>query len=107
MRPAIWTLAVVSGLFGLLFLLERAFPLRRRSRSFLARLLVNLTMSALAFLVAAMVVRPAAMGSLNWSAEKPFGLAHFLQLPAAAQFILSFLWMDLTFYWWHIANHRI
>lgn len=107
MRPAIWTLAVISGIFCLLFLFERAFPLRRRNRSIVARLLVNLAMSAFAFQVAAMVVRPAAMGALNWSVEKPFGLAHFLYLPAAAQFTLSFLWMDLTFYWWHIANHRI
>jgi sterol desaturase/sphingolipid hydroxylase (fatty acid hydroxylase superfamily) len=107
MRPTIWTLAFVSGIFCLFFLLERAFPLRRRTRSLFARLLVNLTMSGLAFLVAAIVVRPAALGALNWSAEKPFGLAHAFQLPAAVQFIVSFLWMDLTFYWWHIANHRI
>jgi sterol desaturase/sphingolipid hydroxylase (fatty acid hydroxylase superfamily) len=61
----------------------------------------------LAFLVAAVVVRPAALGALNWSAQKPFGLTHLFHLPLAAQFILGFLWMDLTFYWWHIANHRI
>lgn len=107
MRPAIWTLAIVSGIFCVLFILERAFPLRRRNRPIVVRLFINLAMSALAFLLAAVVVRPAALGALNWSAQKPFGLAHVFHLPAVAQFILSFLWMDLTFYWWHIANHRI
>lgn len=107
MRPAIWTLAIVSSIFCLLFFLERTFPLRRRHRPILVRLFVNLTMSALAFLVAAVVVRPAALSALNWSTEKPFGLVHALHLPAVGKFIISFLWMDLTFYWWHIANHRI
>src|SRR5262245_56045816 len=74
MRPAIWTLAVVSGLFCLLVLLERAFPLRQRSRAVLGRLLINLAISALAFFIAAILVRPAALGALNWSAEKSFGI---------------------------------
>ena len=107
MRPAVGTLAMVAGIFCVLFLLERALPLRRRNRPIVLRLFINLAMSAVAFLVAAIVVRPAALGALNWSVQKPFGLAYVFHLPAAAQFILSFLWMDLTFYWWHIANHRI
>jgi sterol desaturase/sphingolipid hydroxylase (fatty acid hydroxylase superfamily) len=107
MRPAIWTLAGVAGAWCLLILLEQAVPLRRRSRSILMRLVVNIAMSALAFAVAAMVVRPTALGVLNWSAEKPFGLAYLFNLPPAIKFMASFLWMDLTFYWWHVANHRV
>jgi sterol desaturase/sphingolipid hydroxylase (fatty acid hydroxylase superfamily) len=107
MRPTIWILAVVSSIFCVLFVLERAFPLRRRNHRVVVRLLINLGMSALVFLIAAAVVRPAALGALNWSAQKPFGLGHVFHLPAAAQFILSFLWMDLTFYWWHVANHYV
>lgn len=107
MRPAIWTLAVISGVFCLLFLLERALPLRRRNRALVARVLINLAISGLAFLVAAILVRPVAMGALHWSSEKPFGLIHVFNLPPAVKFIIGFLWMDLTFYWWHIANHRI
>src|SRR5437660_1344338 len=106
MRPAIWTLAIILGVFCFLFLLERVVPLRRRNRSVVGRLFVNLAMSALAFLVAAILVRPAALGALNWSSERPFGLAQVFNLPPTAKFIVSFLWMDLTFYWWHIANHR-
>lgn len=106
MKPALWTLATISGILCLLFLLERVFPLRRRNRATVARFLLNLAMSALAFMAATFLVRPAAVGAMNWSAEKPFGLDHFFNLPPAALFILSFLWMDLTFYWWHVANHR-
>ena len=107
MRPAIWTLAIVSGIFCLLFFLEGTIPLRHRNRSLFARLFVNFVMSALAFLLAAILVRPAALSALNWSSEKAFGLVHVFNLPPAGNFIISFLWMDLTFYWWHIADHRI
>ena len=107
MRPGIWTFAAVGGVFFFLFILERALPLRHRTRPLLARLWLNLAISALAFGVAAALVRPAALAALNWSAEKPFGLAHVLSWPPAVQFVAGFLWMDLTFFWWHIANHRI
>jgi len=64
-------------------------------------------MSAMAFIVAGVLVRPAALHALAWSSQKPFGLVHLAQIPAAVEFILAFLLMDLTFYWWHLANHRI
>jgi sterol desaturase/sphingolipid hydroxylase (fatty acid hydroxylase superfamily) len=107
MRPAIWTVISVGSALGLLFLLERVLPLRARTTGIVARLFVNLVMSALAFVVAAILVRPATIGAMGWSAEAPFGLMHVLNLPPAARFIVGFLWMDLTFYWWHVANHRI
>lgn len=87
--------------------LERIVPLRRRAGSFIRRLFINLGMSALAFLVAASLVRPAAMAALHWTSGKPFGLLAFTRLPPTAQIIAGFLWLDLTFYWWHLANHRV
>jgi sterol desaturase/sphingolipid hydroxylase (fatty acid hydroxylase superfamily) len=94
-------------LVALLFVIERFVALRRSSRPLLGRLLVNIGLSVLAFAVAMVVVRPAALAVLEWAAGKPFGLVHLVPMPVAAQFALSFLLMDLTFYWWHVANHRI
>ena len=94
-------------LVGLLFVSERFVALRRSSRPLLGRLLVNIGLSVLAFAVAMVVVRPAALAVLEWAEGKPFGLIHMVSMPVAAQFALSFLLMDLTFYWWHVANHRI
>src|SRR5437762_3609299 len=107
MRPAILTLAVTATVFVALFVLERFFPLRRRCSSLLPRVILNLIISAAAFAVAAILVRPAAITTLNWATQKPFGLVHLIALPPALGFIASFLLMDLTFYWWHLANHRI
>src|SRR5947208_8973057 len=107
MRPAILTLVVTATVFVALFVLERFLPLRRRCSSLLPRVILNLIISAAAFAVAAILVRPAATAALSWATQKPFGLVHLIALPPALAFIASFLLMDLTFYWWHLANHRI
>lgn len=99
-------LAVVAA-FLLLLLLERIFPLRRTTRVLLGRLTINFALSAITFLVALLLVKPAALGALNWAAEKPFGLLHFVTLPVWLQWIAAFLLLDLSFYYWHVLNHRV
>ncbi|MFN2477464.1 MAG: hypothetical protein ABR526_14135 [Chthoniobacterales bacterium] len=77
---------VVGGIFALLFALERLFPLGPSTRSLLARLVVNLEISALTFAVAISLVQPPAHWALRWSAEKPFGLVHLMTLPPWLEF---------------------
>jgi len=98
---------LVIGIFGLLFVLERFFPLRKSTRSLLARLVVNVAISALTFIAAVGLVQPAARWALEWSDGRPFGLVHLTSLPAPVNFAVSFLLMDLAFYYWHLANHRV
>ena len=102
-----FTPLMAAGLFALLFLLERFFPLRKATRSLIARLAVNLAIAALAFIAAVGLVQPAAHWALRWSAQEPFGLINLAVLPPWAGFALSFLLMDLAYYYWHFANHRI
>jgi sterol desaturase/sphingolipid hydroxylase (fatty acid hydroxylase superfamily) len=98
---------VLMGFFLFLFLLEAAFPLRHRTRALVRRLITNLCLSVFAFAVAALIIRPLGLALATWTAEKPFGLLHVVALPAAVQFGLAFLLMDLTFYYWHLANHMV
>jgi len=91
----------------LLFLVQRFFTLRKSTRALIARLVVNVAISMLTFVAAVALVQPAAHWALRWSAEKPFGLVHVAALPVWADFTLSFLLMDLAFYYWHLANHRV
>jgi sterol desaturase/sphingolipid hydroxylase (fatty acid hydroxylase superfamily) len=97
----------ISLLLAALFVVERFVPLRLGIRPLLGRLLVNIAISALAFAAAMLMVRPAALSVLAWASERPFGLIHVVPMPVAVQFIIAFLLMDLAFYWWHVANHRI
>lgn len=105
MNALLTTLGAVA-VFALLFGLERLLPLRESTHSLLGRLLVNIAISILTFVAAAALVQPAAQWALSWSGEKPFGLVHFIALPAWLELALSFLLMDLAFYYWHLANHR-
>ena len=91
----------------MLFLLERLLPLRKATRALAARLLVNVALSALTYGAAYLLVKPAALGALRWSAEKPFGLLHLVPLPLWAQYLAAFLLLDLAFYYWHVLNHRV
>jgi sterol desaturase/sphingolipid hydroxylase (fatty acid hydroxylase superfamily) len=94
--------------FGLLFfLLERVAPLRDPKSALFGRLVVNLAFSALALAVATLLVWPAVEASLGRLAEQPFGLTHLVALPAPVRGVLAFLLMDLSFYYWHLLNHRV
>lgn len=107
MKPALLTLLLVSGVFVLFFAVERFFPLRESRRGLMARLFVNAALSGTAFAVAAAAVRPSAMAALDWASAQPFGLVQLIPLPEWARFAAAFLLLDLSFYYWHVANHRI
>ena len=101
------TAVTVGCLFVAFLVLERVLPLRKRKAELFARLLLNLSVSALAFSIAGVIVRPGALATLNWSSQTAFGLLHLVKWPHTASFVVAFLMMDLSFYWWHVANHRI
>jgi sterol desaturase/sphingolipid hydroxylase (fatty acid hydroxylase superfamily) len=95
----------LTAAFLALLVLEALRPLRRRKRPQLPRLLLNLPLSLLTFAAGSLVVRPAGLGLAIWAGDHSFGLLPFLPLPFWARFIMGFLLMDLTFYYWHRLNH--
>jgi sterol desaturase/sphingolipid hydroxylase (fatty acid hydroxylase superfamily) len=107
MRETLIAGAVIGAFALSLFLLERFIPLRRVKRPLLGRLTVNLSFAAVAFVTVSLTVRPAAEAMLGWTGHSGFGLAQLAAIPSVLRPLLAFLLMDLTFYWWHRANHRI
>lgn len=107
MKNLLFLSATIAVLALGLFLLERIFPLRRAKRPLGGRLLVNLTFAALAFATVFFTVRPAAEAMIGWTEQNSFGLLRLPAFPAAIRPVLAFLLMDLSFYWWHQANHRV
>jgi len=98
------TAALLGVAYVLFFLLERALPLRRAKAPLLPRLAVNIVISATALATAAVLVQPAARVMLGYA---DLGLVPILGLRGGAEIAASFLLLDLTFYYWHVANHRI
>lgn len=99
--PVIAILALLATCLGL----ERLIALRRSMRPLLGRLLVNFGISALALTAAGFVVVPAARAALGDVADRAFGILHLAPMAPPVRFGLAIVLMDLTFYWWHRANH--
>jgi sterol desaturase/sphingolipid hydroxylase (fatty acid hydroxylase superfamily) len=100
-----WTPEFLVVFFVLLGALEFLRPLRRPKRRRPRRWAVNLAVTGLSFVVGVAVVRPGALATAAWAQSLNFGLLPWSALPFWVQFLLGFLWMDATFYYWHRANH--
>jgi sterol desaturase/sphingolipid hydroxylase (fatty acid hydroxylase superfamily) len=105
--PTFETLAggVLAAVYVALLIIETQFPLREAKRPKLKRFFVNVGLSVLALGTGVYIVAPVALALATRSAEASFGLLNVLSLPPTLKFILGFLAMDLTFYYWHRANH--
>jgi len=101
--PAIFFIVIFLSLLSL----EHFFPLRHKSYSLIVRLITNVSLSAISFLVVLLLVSPASQNAISWSSENNFGLLYLIKLPAVIEGIIAFLLMDLAFYYWHKANHKI
>jgi sterol desaturase/sphingolipid hydroxylase (fatty acid hydroxylase superfamily) len=98
---------VAAGIFLLLLAVETLYPLRRRKRERAGRYVVNFVLTAAAFAVGTFVVRRTAL-LLAYSGESSgFGLLRLFDMPFGARLVAGFLLMDLTFYYWHRANHEV
>jgi sterol desaturase/sphingolipid hydroxylase (fatty acid hydroxylase superfamily) len=97
----------VAALFAALFGIERFFPLRHSRITLIGRVLINLALSALSFLVALLFVKPCSLRTLEWTSRQSFGLLHLIAVPSQAAGILGFLLLDLSFFYWHVLNHKV
>jgi sterol desaturase/sphingolipid hydroxylase (fatty acid hydroxylase superfamily) len=96
---------VVAAVFVALLIFEPRFSLRQPKRSKAQRFVTDVGVSALALATGAYIVVPIALRLTEQSSETSFGLLRLVPLPYAAEFFAGFLLMDLTFYYWHRANH--
>lgn len=97
---------VVASLFLLLLILEQLFPLRVRKRPFISRFAINMCMSAVALATGLLAVKPVSLGLAHWTRMRSFGLLHVLGLPIIWHYVMGFLLLDVSFYYWHRANHE-
>jgi len=100
-------LVIFASIFIVLFLAERLFPLRRRKSSQLGRFVINMAMTGIALTVGSFVVRNAALNTSEWGLAHSWSAVVMESLPGWVRIVTGILLMDMTFYFWHRANHRI
>ena len=104
-RLKLLRLAFWPSLYLALLIVETQFPLRQAKRPKSKRFLVNITLSGLAVAIGAYIVAPVALALAMRSTKASVGLLNVVSWPPIFKFIIGFLAMDLTFYYWHRANH--
>jgi sterol desaturase/sphingolipid hydroxylase (fatty acid hydroxylase superfamily) len=100
------TIALIIFFIALLFA-EKKWPLRKLRRPWLHRIVVNFLLSIPMILAASLLIRPVGLYTVDWTMHMQFGLLHWIPMPAALQFLLGFLLLDLSFYYWHWLNHNV
>lgn len=98
---------IVAAVFASLFVFERLFPLRARTRSLVERLPVNIALTLAVFAVGSYAVTGTSMKLLAWTQDAHFGLLGITGATGWLELAAGFLLLDMTFYWWHRANHEI
>ncbi|MCH7770687.1 MAG: sterol desaturase family protein [Bacteroidetes bacterium] len=101
--PAIVFIVIFLSLLSL----EYLFPLRNKTYSLIVRLLINASLSVISFMVVFFLVSPTTKNTISWSSENSFGILNLFTLPEIIEGIMAFLLMDLAFYYWHLANHKV
>jgi len=97
----------VPFVISALFVLERVFPLRTPKARLANRIVVNVGLGALALVTAALVVKPIAAAAWDVGNNYPLGILNWMPLPVVVEAVLTFLLFDLSFYYWHRANHSV
>jgi len=85
-----------------LLLAERRWPLRHATRPLAGRLPGNLVQGALAAVTHGMTTGPVTRALTG---RVPFGVAR--AVPAGIRPVVTFLLLDLTFWFWHLSNHLV
>jgi len=98
---------ILCGIYLALLLFEQKWSLRKRSRALWPRILVNLTFTSIVYFIAILLISPLTQFAIHSPDIHKFGLLAFIPHNEVLRFILGFLLMDLTFYYWHRLNHQI
>ncbi len=98
---------VLVLIYSTFLIIERNWPLRKAVRSLLPRMIVNFTLTIIVFVFASLLISPISQFTINLTHIHRFGLLSLLPISNWLLFVIGFLLMDLTFYYWHRLNHEI
>lgn len=94
-------------LLGSIFFLQTMRPLRRWVCRKFRHAILNTVVAAPAAVILRLAIFPVAYSAAVWARNTQFGLSYLFSIPIIIQYGLIFVAMDLSFYYWHILNHRV
>lgn len=103
-HAALTRFAVVVSVFAILFLVQMWIP-RRGDVSARGRYLRNLSLPLISAAIVYLLLPLTLVGFAAIMAEQRLGLFNWLQWPAAIEFVITIIALDLAIYWQHRAMH--
>ena len=102
-----YAVIILITMFGILFLLESRFQLRKRVQGRWKRIFINSIVSIPAFALLRLLFIPAMVWLAVQNQQWRFGLNYLLALPQWTLLAISFLILDYSNYLWHILLHKL
>jgi sterol desaturase/sphingolipid hydroxylase (fatty acid hydroxylase superfamily) len=93
-------------LFAILFLTQYKRPLRLWISPKSRHAILNLAVSIPSAVILRLAIFPIGYSAAVWAKSAHFGVFNLLPLPSSVSYALIFLVMDLSFYYWHVLNHK-
>ncbi|MDD4976649.1 MAG: sterol desaturase family protein [Bacteriovorax sp.] len=87
-------------------ILENLFPLRKR-RDHLIRIFHNFSLAVLALPITRLLTLPLVLFVAHYVGVRGWGILNIFKFNNTTHFLLGFLLLDFTLYWWHVANHKV
>jgi sterol desaturase/sphingolipid hydroxylase (fatty acid hydroxylase superfamily) len=98
---------ILATVFFLLLWVQKKHPLRRQHFATLRRVGRNLVFAIPSFVTLRLLLLPVPLIVAAWAQDHNLGVSHWLGLSPLAAALLGFLWLDYSYYWWHVATHRV
>lgn len=105
-HAALARFAVVAGVFLIMLLLQMWIP-RRGEISPRGRYLRNLSLPLISAVIVYLLLPLTLVSFAALIADKHLGLFNFLEWPAAIEFAITLIALDLAIYWQHRAMHEL
>ncbi len=102
-----YAVMILITMFGILFLLESRFQLRKRVQSRWKRIFINSIVSIPAFALLRLLFIPAMVWLAVQNQQWGFGLNYLFDAPQWTHIAISFLLLDYSNYLWHILLHKL
>jgi sterol desaturase/sphingolipid hydroxylase (fatty acid hydroxylase superfamily) len=98
---------ILIGIFGLLFIVEGVFQLRRRVQKRWSRVWINTLVSIPAFAALRFLFLPLMVWIAIKNQSWQFGINYLFEFPYWIEFAIGFVLLDYSNYIWHIMLHKV
>ncbi|MBL4887332.1 MAG: sterol desaturase family protein [Flavobacteriaceae bacterium] len=98
---------LIAAVFGLLWVLESAYPMFRFKGGKLKHDSSNIALGIMNAVIAGFVFATLVLTVTTWAMEHQIGLLNWLELPSAIELIIGLTLFDCWQYCWHRINHMV